>query len=185
MSVDLIVIPTVSEFLYWNTIKTRFLSLITPQEKESIGDISLIRSKAGLKEIIEDNHQLSLVGSYSLQLKLPCTLGISLFSNEDNNMLLEDYDMALEFLEDYGRNLEAETIKTLAASWKKLNYYYEITSSGGRSLMECSLFVALTSAIAYECCGYVMVMGDELDLKVGVYKPEQFKLAKWTKFWRG
>ena len=175
MSVDLIVIPQISELLFWSTIKTRFQSLITEAEKEAIGDISLIKSQAGLKEFIQDNHQLSSLGSYSLRLKIPCTLGIGLFLNEDDNM-------ALDFLEDYGRNLEAETIKTLATSWQELNYSYEITSSGGRSRIECSLFVALTCAIASECNGFVIVMDDVFDLEIGVYKPEQFKLAKWTKF---
>ena len=175
MSVDLIVIPTVSEFLFWDKIKTRFQRIITPEEKEAIGDISFIKFRAGFKEVIEDNHQLSSIGVYSLRIKIPCTLTISLFLNEDENT-------ALDFLEDYGRNLEAETIKTFAASWKELNYSYQITSFGGRSRIECSLFVALTSAIASKCNGYVMVMENVFDLEIGVYKPEQFKLAKWTKF---
>ncbi len=39
MSVDSIVITTGSQLLYWNPIKTRFISIINAQEKENRGDI--------------------------------------------------------------------------------------------------------------------------------------------------
>jgi len=99
---------------------------------------------------------------------------LSLTARPNKNNLNEQ-----EYLQDYGRNIDSETVRDLAQRWREAGHFYGLTSLMGRSLPEPHLFVGLASALATVCRGYVIVMNDGiLDLGVGVYSPEQFKLAQ-------
>lgn len=47
-----------------------------------------------------------------------------------------------------------------------------------RSKLESRLFIALATAVAYLCKGYVIVMSNNFSLDVGVYSPTVFQQAK-------
>lgn len=175
MSIDLDIFPTSPEYFYWGELKDKFLELLTPEDKQRIGQVSLC--KLGSDEIVAENEKISLLSDqnhdcYYLSLDIPNTLGIGISRNEPN------YVSEVDMLEDFGRNLDAATIQTLVQQWKSVGYVYGVTTLAGRSRWEPPLFVALAAAIAHLCKGYVIVMHDNFTVDVGVYKPDVFQQAK-------
>jgi hypothetical protein len=171
MSIDLDILATTSELICWGNLKKRLQELLSPVEVEFLGKNPALLH-LGSNKVLAEDEKLSLNDSYYLSLEIANTLSITVMPNEGN---LNE----LEYLEDYGRNLEPEDIKRLAARWQAVGHYYGITSLAGRSKPESKLFIALATAVAYNCFGYVIVMNNDiLDLKVGVYTPEHFQNAQ-------
>jgi hypothetical protein len=171
MSIDLDILPTTPELLSWGELKKQLQKLLSPAELEFLGEHPALLHRGSNKAVGEDE-RLSMNSSYYLSLAIANTLSITVMPNEGN---LDE----LEYLEDYGRNLRAEEIQTLTERWQSAGHYYGVTSLGGRSKPEPKLFVALATAIAYTCVGYVSVMNNSIfDLGVGVYAPEQFQCAE-------
>lgn len=175
MSIDLDIFPTSPEYFYWGELKDKFLELLTPEDMQRLGKVSLY--KLGSDEVVAEDAKISIPGDknhncYYLSLDIPNTLGMNIYRNEPN------YVSELDMLEDFGRNLDAATIQTLVQKWKSIGNVYGVTSMAGRSRWEPSLFVALAAAIAHLCQGYVIVMSDNFTLDVGVYTPEVFQQAK-------
>lgn len=177
MSIELYIFPTSPEYFSWVELKSKFLELLTLEDTERLGTVSLL--KLGSNEIVADDEQLFIPSQknyrhYYLSMSIPNTLGIGI--SENKSSYLDEFD----FLEDFGRNLDAATIKTLAQKWHLVGRSYIVTTNAGRSRWEPPLFVALAAAIAHLCKGYVIVMSDNFTLDVGVYKPNVFQQAKMT-----
>ena len=175
MSIDLDVFPTSPRFFSWGELKDKFLELLTPEDVQRLGKVSLLKSSSD--EVVTEDQKLYVDSSnssfyYYLSLDIPNTLGISIYKNEP------DYIDEFDSLEDYGRNLDAATISTLAQKWISIGHHYGITTYAGRSRWEPPLFVALAAAIAHLCEGYVIVMSDNFTLDVGVYTPDVFQQAQ-------
>jgi hypothetical protein len=168
MSIDLDILATVPELICWGNVKNKLQKLLSPAEGKILGEHPALLH-LGLNKAVGEDERLSLNSSYYLSLTIANTLSITVMPNEGN---LDE----LEYLEDYGRNLEPGEIETLAKRWRTARHYYGICSLGGRSQPEPKLFVTLATAIAYSCVGYVIVMNNDIfDLGVGVYTPEQFR----------
>ncbi len=175
MSIDLYIFPTSPEYFYWGELKNKFLELLILEDAQRLGKVSLC--KLGSDEIVAENEKISLLNNenhdyYYLSSGIPNTLGMNIRRNEPN------YVGELDMLEDFGRNLDSVTIQTLVQKWKSIGYVYGVTSNAGRSKWEPPLFVALATAIAYLCKGYVIVMNDVFTLDVGVYTPTVFQQAE-------
>lgn len=175
MSIDLDIFPTSPKYFYWGELKNKFLELLTSEDAQRLGKLSLLR--LGSDELVIEDAKISIpddknYNHYYLSLDIPNTIGISMGRNEPN------YVSEIDMLEDFGRNLNAATIETLAQKWKSVGYVYGLTSMAGRSRWEPPLFVALAAAIAHLCQGYVIVMSDNFTLDVGVYTPTEFQQAK-------
>lgn len=175
MSIDLCVFPTSPENFCWGELKNKFLELLIFEDRQRLGDISL--RQLGSNEIVLEKENIDFLPNenhnyYYLSSDIPNTLGMNIRENEQN------YVSELDMLEDFGRNLDAATIQTLVQKWKSVGYVYGVTSMGGRSKWEPPLFIALATAIAYLCEGYVIVMSNDFTLDVGVYTPSIFQQAK-------
>ncbi|HEY9769052.1 MAG TPA: hypothetical protein V6C71_11250 [Coleofasciculaceae cyanobacterium] len=175
MSIDLCIFPTSSEHFYWGELKDKFLELLTLEDAQRLGTVSLC--KLGSDEILAEKEKIYIPDDqnhnyYYLSLGIPNTLGMNIRRNEPN------YVIEIDMLEDFGRNLNSASIQTLVQKWQLIGYVYGITSMAGRSRWEPPLFVALAAAIAHLCQGYVIVMSDEFTLDVGVYTPTEFQQAK-------
>lgn len=175
MSIDLYIFPTSPEYFSWGELKEKFLELLTPEDISLIGKVSLCKS--GSDKTIAENERLTIPSKkndnfYYLSLGIPSTLGISIGKNKST------YLSEIDFLEDFGRNLDAATIQTLVQKWQSIGLHYTVTTMAGRSKWEPPLFVALAAAIAHLCQGYVIVMSSNFTLDVGVYTPDVFQQAK-------
>lgn len=178
MSIDLYIFPTSPENFYWGELKSKFLELLTPEDAQRLGTVSLL--KLGSEEVLAEDKKLYIPSQkngehYYLSLDIPNTLMIGINNNEST------YLSEVDFLEDFGRNLDATTIQSLVQEWKSIGFTYNVTTNAGRSKWEPPLFVALASTIAYLCKGYIIVMSKDFSLDVGVYTPAAFQKAK-TKF---
>lgn len=174
MSIDLDIFPTSPTKFEWNKLKSKLFELLTTEVRQNIGAISLY--ELGSNRIIPKEEILSISPPknskhYYLSLDVANTIGLSLSKNEPN--YVDEFD----YLDDYGRNLDAATIQTLAQKWQSLDMHYSVTTHAGRSKYEPSLFIALAAAIAHLCQGYVIVMSDDFTLDIGVYTPAEFKKA--------
>ena len=175
MSIDLYILPTSPESFYWGKLKDKFLELLTLEDARRLGTVSLL--KLGSDEVVTEEKKLYIPSQedpeyYYLALDIPNTLGIGINKNEST------YLSEVDFLEDFGRNLDAATIQTLIQKWQSIGFTYDVTTNAGRSRWEPPLFVALSAAIAHLCQGYVIVMNDNFTLDVGVYTPEVFQQAQ-------
>lgn len=175
MSIDLDIFATAPELATWSQIRSKLQMLVSPTEQTTLLGNSPSLCEIGSNKEVVDNKPLS-IGHYYLSLPTDNTLGIGVISKTED---FEEESLELDYLEDYGRNLELEEIEILAKRWRKADYYYGIETWGGRSKPEPRLFVALAAAIAYSCNGYVVVMNENIfDLGIGVYRPEQFQYAE-------
>ena len=177
MSIDIYIFPTNPEYFTWGELKNKFLKLLTPEDVQRLGEISLLI--LGSDEVVEENEKLSIPDNennnyYYFSFDIPNTLGMNIRTNEPN------YVSEIDNLEDFGRNLDTATIQSLAQKWQSIGYVYGVTTHAGRSRWEPPLFVALAAAIAHMSEGYVIVMSDEFTLDVGVYTPDVFQQAKMT-----
>ena len=175
MSIDLYVFPTIPEYFCWGELKNKFLELLTSEDIQRIGRVFLCR--LGNDETVPEDEKISLLNDknhyyYYLSLDIINTLGVTISKNKPN------YINFIDMLEDFGRNLDTATIQTLVQKWKSIGYVYGVTSTGGRSKWEPPLFIALATAIASLCKGYVIVMSDEFTLDIGVYTPTVFQSAE-------
>lgn len=176
MSIDLDVFPTNADLFTWKQLKNKFQELLSFEDRERIGKPSLLKLNPKIK--IEDDEQLSFHSEdhvfYYPSFDISSTLSIGITKNKSN------YTNELEYLEDFGRNLDTQNIQKLAQQWKEVGYTYGLTTYAGRSKWEPDLFVALATAIAYLCQGYVIVMNDVFTVDVGVYNLQEFQQAKMT-----
>ena len=175
MSIDLDVFPTSPRFFSWGELKDKFLELLTPEDVQRLGTVSLLKS--GSDEVVTQDRKLYVDSNkncyyYYLSLDIPNTLDFGVIKNDSDYLSEHDY------LEDYGRNLDAATISTLAQKWQSIGHHYGISTYAGRSRWEPPLFVALAAAIAHLCEGYIIVMSDNFTLDVGVYTPDVFQQAQ-------
>jgi hypothetical protein len=175
MSIELKVFPTVLNTVTWGDIKKKLYALINSQEKELLGEkLSLIES--GSERKIEDDECLSLDSRYYLLLAIPNTLGLSVMSKAQD---IDEDSLELDYLEDYGDNIEPKDVQILSERLQIARHFYILSSFGGRSRPEPRLFVAIATAIAYSCNGYIVVTSNDLfNLAVGVYESEEFQHAK-------
>jgi hypothetical protein len=169
MSIDVDIVPTSPTLVCGGEIITRLRENLTASDSQLLGESpGLVELRT--KQPLAPDRPLALKTSYYFHLAIQNTLGIMAFLNTDN--------IEVDYLEDYGRNLDRETIRTLAERWRKAGHHYEITSFAGRGPHELRILVALAAALADACQGYVILMDDNFfDLDVGVYTPEQFKQA--------
>jgi hypothetical protein len=175
MSIELKIFSTVTNIAYWGSIKKELYVLLSPTEQQLLGEHPSLL-ELGSKQKVADDAQLSLGGYYYLSLAIPNTLGIAVISKAED---FDEENLESDYLEDYGCNLELKELQILAERWRVARHFYGVTSMGGRSKHEPRLFVALATAIAYTCAGYVIVMNNDIfDLGVGVYEPEKFQHAE-------
>jgi hypothetical protein len=170
MSIDLDIFPTSKRGVCWRNIEDRLQALLGASSHELLGDHPALWHLSS-HTVMGDDDNLTPNNSYYFALAVPNTLILTVMPNQGN---LDEH----EYLEDYGRNLAPVVIQELANRWHKVGYYYELTSMMGRSKPEPELLIALTSAIADVCSGYIIVMNDDIfDLGVGIYTSEQFRQA--------
>lgn len=175
MSIDLKVFPTTPDILFWGDIKRQLYRLISPEQNNFFGkNISCFKSCSQQK--VPDDEQLSLDQNYYLSLAIPNTLSISVISKSED---IDEESLEVDYLEDYGCNLDNKEIQTLAELWRVARYFYNISSFGGRSQDEPKLLITLVTAISYASAGYIIVTNNNLfDLGIGVYKSEEFQYTK-------
>lgn len=175
MSIDVKIFSTVPDIAIWGDIKKKLYALINSEEKEFLGD-NLSLFELASKHRVADDEQLSLGSSYYFSLAIPNTLGLSVISKSED---IDAENLELDYLEDYGENLDPHEVKILLERWRIAHYFYVLTSFGGRSRPEPGLFIILVTAIAYSCAGYIVVTSNDLfDLGVGIYTPEEFQYTK-------
>jgi hypothetical protein len=175
MSIDLKVFSTITDITMWGDIKKKIYELVNPTEKEFILE-NLFLSELGSHQKVADNEKLLLGHQYYLSLAIPNTLSISVISKAED---FDEENLELDYLEDYGHNLNPEKIQLLVHQCKLARYFYIITSFGGRSQPEPNLLITLATAIASTCAGYIVVTNNNLfNLDVGVYTPEEFQYTK-------
>ncbi|MEH2139402.1 hypothetical protein [Nostoc sp.] len=175
MSIDLKIFSTIPDIADWGDIKKRLYVLISSEEKEFLGKNPSLFELASKRKVADDE-QLSLGNHYYLSLAIPNTLGLSVISKAED---IDEENLELDYLEDYGENLEPKEVQILLERWRIARYFYIITSFGGRSRPEPRLFIALATAIAFSCSGYIIVTNNDLfDLGVGIYTPEEFQYTK-------
>jgi hypothetical protein len=168
--IDLDVFSTVPTIICWGDLKDRLYELLGPWGSLLLGENPRLMDLKTQKAM-EIRVPLSLEKSYYFDLPVQSTLCFSVMPNEGN---LNE----VEYLEDYGRNLKSDFTHILAERWQTAGHYYGISSFGGRSEHESRIFVALATAIAEACKGYVILMNDGIfDLHVGIYTPEKFRYA--------
>ncbi len=171
MSLEIEIVPTRLSQLYWKDIEARWRAGLSPALNLLLGQTPrLYRLKT--REVHPPNIPLIWdKGYYYFELAVPNTLGLSLTSNIG---VIDEVEM----LEDFGRNLEPDTIHSLAATWRQIGHTGEISSFGGRGPQELPLLVALGAAVAELCEGYIILMHSNFfDLDAGVYRPEEFRKA--------
>ncbi|MEM8830792.1 MAG: hypothetical protein AAGE96_15740 [Cyanobacteria bacterium P01_G01_bin.19] len=174
MSIDLYIFPTSPEYFYWGELKNKFWELLTLEDRQRLGEISL--HQLGSRKIVQENEKIIFLHSkdynfYYISSDIPSNLGINISRNEPN------YVNEIDMLEDFGRNLDAATIQTLIQQWKAVGYGYEVNLVL-REKYQTRLFIALAAAIAFLCRGYVININDRFTLDVGVYAPNIFQQAK-------
>ncbi|MFP4346514.1 MAG: hypothetical protein ACLFU8_17650 [Anaerolineales bacterium] len=171
MSIDVDVIPTLSTVVCWEEVESRLRENLGAAAARLLGEAPQLYA-LGSDELQMPDDPLSVEGVYYLNLGVQNTLGLSAMSNSS------DVDELL-YLEDYGRNLDPETLPALAERWREAGHYYAITSFAGRGPEELHILRALAAALAETCRGYVVLMHDWIfDLDVGIYTPEEFKGAQ-------
>jgi hypothetical protein len=129
--------------------------------------------RLGSGGVLADDEIIAAPSHVVFELAVANTLTLSASPNEGN---LDER----EYLEDYGRNVDAPAIEGLAAAWRRAGYWYALSSGGGRSVDEPALLIGLAAAVADLCDGRVVVTSDGiLDLGVGVYTPDDLARARW------
>lgn len=172
MSIDLDIAPQQAGGMTWADLRRQWRQRLGDAGADMLGLEPKLCRIADSMPVAEDS-LLTPPSHYSFALAVPCTLSLSIMRNDDN------LDEAL-YLEDFGRNLDAATMAELAEKWRRVGFYCEISSGGGRSAVEPVLFIALACALADLCDGHIIVMNDgRFDLGVGVYAPTQFATAQW------
>jgi hypothetical protein len=175
MSIDLKVFPTIPDLATWGDIKRQLYRLMSSVDKEFLGENPFI-VESGSQRKVADNEQLALCNHYYLSLAIPNTLSISVISKAED---IDEENLELDYLEDYGCNLDSKEVQTLSERWRVARYFYNITSFGGRSQPEPRILIILATAIAYTCSGYIVVTNNNLfDLSIGVYTSEEFQHTK-------
>lgn len=170
VSIDLEIFPTRPQIISWRQIVEPLRELLGLSADDLLGAApSLVVLKT--HTVLEPSQPMSVNASYYLNLAVRTTLGITLMPNQGN---VDE----VNYLEDYGRNLDPDFIRYLAEQWQAAGHYYGIESLAGRNKQEPLIFVALAAAIARACQGYIILMNDDIfDLDVGIYTPEQFRKA--------
>ena len=143
MSIDIDVFPTVAAIPSWGDISRRLQQHASGPHPRLLD----MQSKVALQD--EDVPGIGHV--YRLDMPRDNTLLLTLAANAGN--LDEE-----EYLGDYGRNLDAATVRRLAQRWREAGWYWELTTMAGRAPQEPQLFVALGASLADACTGYVIVM---------------------------
>lgn len=169
MSIDVDIMSTTLEIVRWGDVVTSFRRALDSTINEILGEHLVLRAQNSHETVNPTDH-LSLNKSYYLELSIPNTLAISTAANAGN---INEHD----YLEDYGRNLPIIIQNNLVSRWHIAGHYYEISTTIGRGKFEPQLFVALASAVAQSCEGYVIIMNKSFDLDVGVYSPQDFRNA--------
>ena len=174
MSIDIDIFPTSPEYFCWGELKNKFWELLTSEDRQRLGKVSL--HQLGSDKMVQENEKILFsndkdYNNYYLSSDIPNNLGINICKNESN------YVSEIDMLEDFGRNLDAATIQTLVQKWKAVGYVYGVNLVV-RKRYQPRLFVALATAIAYLCKGYVINMSDRFTLDVGVYAPNVFQYAE-------
>ena len=177
MSIDLEIIPTSPEHFYWGELREKFWELLTIEDRQRLGKVSLC--KLGSDEIVLENEKIFLLDNqdhsyYYLLSDLPTNLGMNIRKNEPN------YISEVDMVEDFGCNLDTATVQNLIQKWKAIGYVYGVDLVL-RKKYQPPLFVALATAIAYLCKGYVINMSDRFTLDVGIYAPNISQQTKITK----
>lgn len=174
MSIDLNIAPQKAGAITWGNLCRQWRHRLGEAGADMLGPEPQL-CRIGESVPVAEDDLLVPSSHYFLTLAVPCTLSLSVMDNSGN------LDETL-YLEDYGRNLDAARIAELAEQWRRVGYYYELSSGGGRASNEPALFIALVSALADLCDGHVIVMNDGVfDLGVGVYTPAQFSTTRWLR----
>lgn len=169
MSIEIEIFATTQTLFTWAELRT------TRQEINRDFDY-LPRFDARLRmlgtdQIVEDSETLMLRKPVYLDLGFDNTLSLMRAPNSNLN--------ERDFLEDYGTNLDQETIEEFISAWKRAGYYYVITSMAGRCKYELDMAITLATSVARLCSGGILVLyPDVFTLSYGVYTPEQFIKAK-------
>jgi hypothetical protein len=171
MSLDLVIIPTVNQPIRWLDLKKQWLAYMNKSQRQLVGTGVLLK-EVGSHKLVVGSSLLELSGHYYFELVIPCTLVLGVSTNEQ----LEFAGYEQEIIEDYGRNLTTEVIRFIAQRWSSLGYGFDITSMGGRSKHESGLMVALASALAALCEGWIGVETTGFGDSPAMYTSEQFRI---------
>jgi hypothetical protein len=172
VSIDLDIAPLRATRVTWGPLHRAWRQRLGDEAAALLGPDPKLRVLGAGASVAEDA-SLGPPGLCFLDLAAPNTLSLSAMPSTNN---LDE----IEYLGDYARNLEPTDATALALSWREVGYYYEVSSGGGRSPNEPTLFITLACALADICDGRIIVMNDGLfDLGVGVYTAEQFASARW------
>ena len=85
MSIDLDIFPTRPRFFSWGELKDKFLELLTPEDVQRLGTVSLLKS--GSDEVVTQDRKLSVDSNkncyyYYLSLDIPNTLDFGVIKND-------------------------------------------------------------------------------------------------------
>lgn len=172
MSIDIDIAPLRSTPIVWQNVVERWGHYLGSSAGQLLGDHpSLIH--IGNRLVVPAEQCLTPPMHCSLQLAHPNTLALSVASNLSN---LDEVD----YVEDYGQNLEAKERGLIARLWHDVAYHLSLSSGGGRTVEEPVMLRSLATAIAELCDGRIFLMHSGVfDLKVGVYTAQQFARARW------
>lgn len=170
MSIEVDIIPNVSDGISWNAIKERLFHYELPgSSRRLLGDNPLLIERR-TNRFIDDAEALLPTHYYRFKLEENNTLGLGIDSNA------QTYTNEKEYLEDFGRNLEEEKREDLASLWRSIGFSYSVSSGAGRNTGEMGLLVALAEILAELSNGYVLIEDSHVfNLPVGCYTAEQFK----------
>ena len=173
MSIDVEIIPTVSELFTWGLFKEALLAAkMSESARRFIGESPHLVA-AGTEERVPDSTVLGPKAVFSFEFREGGSLGI----NADRNA--DCYTNEDEYLQDFGRNLDANTIEQLAKVWKEIGFSYQVESYARRHRHEPEVFVAAATIVARLCSGRIIVKDSGLfSVPVGIYSEDQFRDVK-------
>ncbi|MFA0809927.1 hypothetical protein [Microbulbifer epialgicus] len=168
MSIDVEVIPGNKAPIYFYKLKNLMCELLIEGEIQEFGGV--IFQEIGKDKPVSEEDCLVLGKDYELVSVEVNTLVLSFMPNDP-----DDDELEIDMLEDYGRNLEENEIKSMSEKWAKIGFTYKITSKAGRHRVEPRIFWAIVGALTALSSGDVIVMeSDIFSLPVGVYKYSEF-----------
>jgi hypothetical protein len=177
MSIDVEIIPTVPKLFTWGALKASLVATQLSKPARALIGESPQLVDLRTKQRVADNLPLDPKGFYAFEFREGSTLAFDIDRNADC------YTNEEEYLQDFGRNLDTNTIEQLAKVWKEIGISYQLESYAGRHRHEPEVFVAVAAIVADLCSGRIIVKDSDLfSVPVGIYSAAQFRDARATFF---
>lgn len=168
MTISIDVIPSSPTPINWAELKRRILSSVMDSEIQHLVGTAPRLIERQSKRSIDDAETLSLPGYYYFELARDNTLSLDLEPNLDGEGLSD-------YVDDFGRNLTAETKESIQEKWRRAGFFVSVSSYGGRAKHELDLLVKIAKFVAQLTNGVVVVMDNGVFARpAGIYVPDEF-----------